>query len=53
MLESTHLFCKKSGDEIVHPLFAFVTKGEEEVSMRPEVSLDAWQRQTCVIYIRR
>lgn len=38
LLESTDLFRKKSGDEIVHQLFAFVTKGEEEVSMRPEVT---------------
>lgn len=38
VLESTDLFRKKSGDEIVHQLFCFTTKGDEEVSMRPEVT---------------
>lgn len=37
-LEETDLYRKKSGDEIVHQLFCFTTKGEEEVSMRPEVT---------------
>ncbi len=37
-LESTDLFRKKSGDEIVHQLFCFTTKGDEEVSLRPEVT---------------
>lgn len=37
-LESTDLYRKKSGDEIVHQLFCFTTKGDEEVSLRPEVT---------------
>ncbi len=37
-LESTELYRKKSGDEIVHQLFNFITKGDEEVSLRPEVT---------------
>ncbi len=37
-LESTDLYRKKSGDEIVHQLFNFTTKGDEEVSLRPEVT---------------
>ena len=37
-LESTDLLKKKSGDEITQQLFCFTTKGEEEVSMRPEVT---------------
>lgn len=38
MLESTDLYRKKSGQEITEQLFCFTTKGEEEVSMRPEVT---------------
>lgn len=37
-LENTDLYRKKSGDEIVHQLFNFTTKGDEEVSLRPEVT---------------
>ena len=37
-LESTDLLKKKSGDEITQQLFCFTTKGDEEVSMRPEVT---------------
>jgi histidyl-tRNA synthetase len=37
-LESTDLYRKKSGDEIVHQLFCFTTKGDEDVSLRPEVT---------------
>ncbi len=37
-LEVTDLYRKKSGDEIVHQLFNFTTKGDEEVSLRPEVT---------------
>lgn len=38
ILESTDLYRKKSGDEITQQLFCFTTKGEEEVSLRPEVT---------------
>jgi histidyl-tRNA synthetase len=38
VLESTDLFRKKSGDEITSQLFCFVTKGEDDVSLRPEVT---------------
>ena len=38
MLESTDLYRKKSGQEITEQLFCFTTKGDEEVSMRPEVT---------------
>lgn len=38
MLESTDLYRKKSGEEITQQLFCFTTKGEEEVSLRPEVT---------------
>jgi histidyl-tRNA synthetase len=38
ILESTDLFRKKSGDEIVSQLFHFVDKGEREVALRPEVT---------------
>lgn len=37
-LESTDLYRKKSGDEIVHQLFSFTTKGDEDVALRPEVT---------------
>src|ERR1700704_6290437 len=38
VLESTELYKKKSGDEIVGQLFNFVDKGEREVSLRPELT---------------
>jgi histidyl-tRNA synthetase len=38
MLESTELYKKKSGDEIVGQLFNFQTRGEEDVSLRPELT---------------
>jgi len=38
MLESTDLYKKKSGDEITGQLFCFPTKGDEDVSLRPEVT---------------
>jgi histidyl-tRNA synthetase len=38
ILESTDLYRKKSGDEIVDQLFAFEDKGERDVSMRPELT---------------
>jgi len=38
MLESTDLYKKKSGDEITQQLFCFQTKGDEDVSLRPEVT---------------
>jgi histidyl-tRNA synthetase len=38
VLESTELYRKKSGVEIVDQLFHFVDKGEREVAMRPELT---------------
>ncbi|MFL6513752.1 MAG: histidine--tRNA ligase [Chthoniobacterales bacterium] len=38
VLESTELYRKKSGTEIVDQLFHFVDKGEREVAMRPELT---------------
>src|SRR4051812_19159824 len=38
VLESTELYRKKSGAEIVDQLFHFVDKGEREVAMRPELT---------------
>lgn len=38
VLESTDLFRKKSGDEITGQLYCFTTKGEQDVSLRPEVT---------------
>ncbi len=38
MLESTDLYRKKSGDEIVDQLFHFLDKGEREVALRPELT---------------
>ncbi len=38
ILESTELYKKKSGAEIVDQLFNFVDKGEREVAMRPELT---------------
>src|SRR6516164_4771231 len=38
VLESTELYRKKSGDEIVGQLFHFVDKGEREVALRPELT---------------
>lgn len=38
LLESTDLYRKKSGEEITQQLFCFTTKGDEEVSLRPEVT---------------
>ncbi len=38
MVESTDLYRKKSGTEITEQLFCFTTKGDEEISMRPEVT---------------
>ncbi len=38
ILESTDLYRKKSGAEIVDQLFNFTDKGEREVSMRPELT---------------
>ena len=38
VLESTDLYRKKSGAEIVDQLFNFTDKGEREVSMRPELT---------------
>jgi histidyl-tRNA synthetase len=38
VLESTDLYRKKSGDEIVGQLFHFVDKGEREVALRPELT---------------
>ncbi len=37
-LESTDLYRKKSGDEVVEQLFAFTDKGDREVAMRPELT---------------
>lgn len=37
-LESTELFTKKSGPEIVTQLFNFTDKGEREVALRPELT---------------
>src|SRR6266850_99277 len=37
-LESTELYKKKSGAEIVDQLFNFTDKGEREVAMRPELT---------------
>lgn len=37
-LESTDLYRKKSGEEIVGQLFHFVDKGEREVALRPELT---------------
>lgn len=38
VLESTDLYRRKSGDEIVHQLFHFVDKGDRDVAMRPELT---------------
>jgi histidyl-tRNA synthetase len=38
VLESTELYRKKSGAEIVEQLFHFVDKGEREVALRPELT---------------
>ena len=38
VLESTELYRKKSGPEIVVQLFHFVDKGEREVALRPELT---------------
>jgi histidyl-tRNA synthetase len=38
VLESTELYKKKSGDEIVGQLFSFTDKGEREVALRPELT---------------
>jgi histidyl-tRNA synthetase len=38
VLESTELYKKKSGAEIVDQLFNFIDKGEREVAMRPELT---------------
>src|SRR3954454_4875736 len=38
VLESTELYQKKSGVEIVDQLFHFVDKGEREVALRPELT---------------
>ncbi len=38
ILESTDLYRKKSGDEVVEQLFAFTDKGDREVSLRPELT---------------
>ena len=38
LLESTELYKKKSGPEIVAQLFNFVDKGEREVALRPELT---------------
>lgn len=38
ILESTDLYRKKSGDEVVEQLFAFTDKGDREVAMRPELT---------------
>ncbi len=38
ILESTELYRKKSGHEIIGQLFNFTDKGEREVSMRPELT---------------
>jgi histidyl-tRNA synthetase len=37
-LESTDLYRKKSGDEIVGQLYCFVDKGERDISLRPEMT---------------
>ena len=38
LLESTELYKKKSGPEIVEQLFNFTDKGEREVALRPELT---------------
>ena len=38
LLESTELYRKKSGDEILNQLFYFTDKGEREVALRPELT---------------
>ena len=38
LLESTELYKKKSGAEIVEQLFNFTDKGEREVALRPELT---------------
>jgi len=38
VLESTELYKKKSGDEIVGQLFSFTDKGEREIALRPELT---------------
>src|SRR6266566_1022120 len=38
LLESTDLYRKKSGEEIVGQLFNFIDKGEREVALRPELT---------------
>jgi histidyl-tRNA synthetase len=37
-LETTELYKKKSGEEIVDQLFNFIDKGEREVALRPELT---------------
>lgn len=37
-LESTELYRRKSGDEIVGQLYCFTDKGEREISLRPEMT---------------
>ncbi|MEM7385484.1 MAG: histidine--tRNA ligase [Verrucomicrobiota bacterium] len=37
-LESTDLYRKKSGDEVVEQLFAFTDRGERDVALRPELT---------------
>src|SRR5437870_13310704 len=37
-LESTELYKKKSGTEIVDQLFNFIDKGQREVALRPELT---------------
>jgi histidyl-tRNA synthetase len=38
VLESTELYKKKSGSEIVDQLFNFIDKGEREIALRPELT---------------
>lgn len=38
ILESTELYRKKSGAEIIDQLFHFIDKGEREVALRPELT---------------
>jgi histidyl-tRNA synthetase len=38
VLESTELYRRKSGNEIVGQLFNFIDKGEREVALRPELT---------------
>lgn len=37
-LESTDLYRKKSGDELLGQLYCFIDKGQREVSLRPELT---------------